>query len=66
MHLELDWELPCYKHCTHCPRDEAPDNNIPSLIAFMTKSLISAEEIYSSIEREALGILYKLEKFHHY
>ena len=35
-------------------------------IAFASKSLTDAECRYSNIEREALGILHRHEKFHHY
>ena len=34
--------------------------------AFASKSITGTEKGYSSIEREALGILYRLQKFHHY
>ena len=43
-----------------------PDNTILCPIAFASKSLTGAEHRYSNIEREALGILHGLEKFHHY
>ena len=49
-----------------CSRDKAQDNSILRPIAFASKSLSSAERRYSNIEREALGILHGLEKFHHY
>ena len=45
-------------------RNEAPDN--AALVAFVTKSLTSAETHYSNIETEALGILNDLEKVHPY
>ena len=51
---------------TKCPRDTAPDNSILRPIAFASKSLTSSERSYSNTEREALGILHDLEKFHHY
>ena len=35
-------------------------------VAFASKALTDAEGRYSNIEREMLGILYGLEKFHHY
>ena len=35
-------------------------------IALPSKSLSSVEKRYSNIEREALGILHGLDKFHHY
>ena len=44
----------------------APDNTILCPIAFATKSLTGEEQRYSNIEREELGILHSLEKFHHY
>ena len=43
-----------------------PDNTILYPIAFTSKSLTGAEHRYSNIEREALGILHGLKKFHHY
>ena len=51
---------------TTCPKDTAPDNTILRPITFASKSPTSAKQIYSKIEREALGILHGLEKFHHY
>ena len=51
---------------TTCQKDRAPDNVILCPIAFASKSLTGMEIGYSNIEREALGILYNLEKFHHY
>ena len=51
---------------TNCPGDEAPDNSKLRPIACTSKSLSRAEKRFSNIEREALGILYGLEKFHHY
>ena len=43
-----------------------PDNTILCPITFASKSLMGAECRYSNIKYEALGILYGLEKFHHY
>ena len=51
---------------TTCPKDIAPDNTIVRSIAFASKSLTNVEGRYSNIEREALGILNGLKKFHHY
>ena len=51
---------------TSCPRDEAPDNSILRPTALVSKSLSSLEKRYSNIEREALDILYRLKKVHHY
>ena len=51
---------------TACQRGMAPDNTILHLIAFASKSLTGAEWRYSNIKLEALGILHRLEKFHHY
>ena len=51
---------------TICQKDRAPDNVILCPIAFASKSLTGAEQRYSNIKREALGILHGLEKFHHY
>ena len=49
-----------------CQKDITPDNTILQPIAFTSKSLTSAKCRYSNIEREVLGILQGLEKFHHY
>ena len=43
-----------------------PDNIILHLIAFASKSLTGTECRYGKIEREALGMLHGLKKFHHY
>ena len=43
-----------------------PDNNSLHPLHFASKSLIGAECRYSNIERDALGILHGLERFHHY
>ena len=51
---------------TNCPKDIAPDNTILCPIAFASKSLTGAEQRYSNIECEALGILHGLAKFHYY
>ena len=51
---------------TTCQKDTVPDNTILCPITFASKSLTGAEHRYSNIEREALGILHGLEKFHHY
>ena len=51
---------------TACQEDVAQDNTNLHPIAFASKSLTDAECRYSNIEREALGILHWLEKFHHY
>ena len=44
----------------------ATDNSKLRPIVFAGKSLSSTEKRYSNIEREALGILHVLKKFHHY
>ena len=51
---------------TTCQKDTVPDNTILHPIAFASKSLTGAEHRYSNIEREALGIMHGLEKFHHH
>ena len=51
---------------TCCPRDETPDNNILGLMAFMSRSLSTAERRYSNVEREVLAILHGLKKLQHY
>ena len=49
-----------------CHKDEVPDNSILMSTVFASKSLTRVEKRFSNIEREALGILYSLGKFHHY
>ena len=51
---------------TECQKDIVPDNPTLCPIVFASKSLTGAEHRYSNIEREALGILQWLKKFHHY
>ena len=51
---------------TACQRDMAPDNASLWPITFASKSLTGAEWRYSNIKWEVLGILHRLEKFHHY
>ena len=43
-----------------------PDNTILHPIPFSSKSLTDTECRYGDIEREALGILHGLKRFHHY
>ena len=49
-----------------CQKDTASDITILCPITFASKSLTCAEQRYSNIEHEVLGILNGLEKFHHY
>ena len=51
---------------TTCQKDMVSDNTILCPIAFASKSLTGAEYRYSNIEREALGILHGLKRFHCY
>ena len=51
---------------TTCQKYPVQDNTILCPIAFASKSLTGAEDRYSNIRREVLGILYGLKKFHHY
>ena len=51
---------------TACQKDMVPDNTLLHPVAFASKSLKDTEHRYSNIEREALGILHGLKKFHHY
>ena len=51
---------------TTCLKHMVPDNTILHPIAFANKGLTGAESRYSNVEREALGILHRLKKFHHY
>lgn len=43
-----------------------PESFQLKLVAYASKSLTTAEQNYSNIEREALGVFHSLEKFHHY
>ena len=49
-----------------CQKDMVPYSTILYPIAFASKGLTGAECMYSNIEREVLGMLHGLEKFHHY
>ena len=49
-----------------CPRTEAVDNSIFRSNAFTRKALLEDKKRYSNTEREALVLLYRLSKFHHY
>ena len=69
LYLETDASgvgLGMTRNGTSCIRDTAPDNNILRPITFASKSLSSTEKRYNNIERESLGILHGLKKFHHY
>ena len=68
LHLEMDASNTTLLQTRDgtCPKDIAPDNTILRPIAFVSKSLTSAEQRYSNIEREALGISHGLKKVHHY
>ena len=46
------------------PRNEAPDSAVLQPIVFTRKSLTNTETCFSNTEREVLGILHNLEKFH--
>ena len=50
----------------NCGHDEVPDNATPCPISFASKSQLSAMWYYINTKQEGLGILYSLEKFHHY
>ena len=63
MHLELALEQHYFNFGTTLI---APDNTILCPIAVASKSLAGAEQRYSNIKHEVLGILHGLEKFHHY
>ena len=49
-----------------CLRGTAPKKSTLRHIAFVSKSLSNADTQYSSIEKEVLGILHGLQKFHHH
>ena len=49
-----------------CPRDIAPGNTILRPITFASKSLTGAEQRYSNIKKEALGIFHGFERFPSY
>ena len=50
----------------YCGFDEVQDNVNQCPIAFGSKSLSCAGQLYSNIKWEALGIQHGLKKFHHY
>ena len=54
------------RHDMKYGQDEVSDNTALHSSAFASKSLSSVDWQYSNIEWEALGILHRLEKFHHY
>ena len=47
------------------PQDKLPDNSIPRPKAFWSRNLTIVERRNSNIERDAVGILHRLN-FHHY
>ena len=51
---------------TVCQKGVASQNIALHPIAVTSKSLTGAEQRYSNIKQEALGILHGLQKFHHY
>ena len=55
-----------YRDCLQLSWDKAPDNTVLCPILFTSKSLTNTKRKYSNIEKEALSILYRPEKFHHY
>ena len=66
-HPEWALGLPCcqWEMVQHARKILHQTTHTPP-IAFASKSLTSAEHRYSNIQREALGMLHGLEKFHHY
>ena len=50
----------------NCGHDDVPENITIHPLAFISKCLSSAEQWYSNVEWETLGILYGFEKFHHW
>ena len=73
LHLETDASGICLgvallQTCkgTACQKDVVPDNTNLCPIAFACKSFTGAEYRHRNIEREALGIIHGLKKFHHY
>ena len=63
--VELRAGLLQTRSVTNCPGDTGPENSILRPIVFMIMSL-SSERRNSNMEREALGILHGLKKFHDY
>ena len=49
----------------NCGHDEGPHNVTLHPFAFASKSLSTKEWQYSNIDKEALGILHRLDKFHY-
>ena len=58
--------LPQARDGLQSPQDEMLDNTVLWPEAFKRKNLTCAETKYRNIERETLGILHGLEKFHHH
>ena len=54
------------RDCLQLLQGEAPDNRELHPIAFASKCLANGDTRHSNIEREVLGILQYLEKFHQY
>ena len=63
--IDLGAELLQTRDGTNCSQDKTPDNSLLRPVTFTSKSLSSTERRYRNIERESLGILHRLEKFHH-
>ena len=63
--ISLTARLSQVRECMYCGCVKVPDNTKLCPIAFASKSLLNTEWYYSNIECEAIGILYRPEKFHH-
>ena len=50
----------------NCGHDKVPDNATLPPTVFVSKSLWSAEKHHRNIQYETLGLVHRLEKYHHY
>ena len=57
----LQMEKPCYDN--DITDDTLPESSQLKPVAYASKSLTTAEQNYSNIEHEALGVLHSLENF---
>lgn len=68
----LDWDRPFHIHVDAslmvigCVLTQPSDNNVDLPIYFASRKLTPAEQNYSMIEQEDLGMVYALQKFKHY
>ena len=64
--IDLGASLLQVREGLNCRHDKVPDNVIFWSTAFASMSLSSVQRNYSKTEWNALGIVHRLENFHHY